>query len=213
MRKRTPAGAVIIAASATVAFDATIREAHDRRADVTRYEVESGAPVGGHVRLKPSEIELIVVTTDSPLVELNDATSDRDLYVLRTLTDIFEKRELVTLKCHLGRFEDYVIESISTPVGPDDGASLSPQIKLVEYRQVYSTTIATPDAYLDALVSDTASQSSEPSTGNVSGGVGVEAEPDTSSSSILARIDDSVDGGATNAIASVLESLGFGSAP
>lgn len=208
MRGRSTAGAVIIGESATVAFDATIRESHDHRWDVTRHEVESGSPVGEHSRKKPVEIELILVTTDTPLVELNDTEENRDLYVLRTLQGIADNRELVTVKCHLGRFEEYVIESITTPITAQDGVSLSPQVKLVEYRQISTTSIETPDAYLDALVSSTAGQPSAPS-GSLSAGVGVpEDEAARERASLLSRIDDSLEGGLTNALGSVGETLG-----
>ncbi len=208
MRPRSKSGAVIIGESATVAFDCTVRESHDQRWDVTRHEAESSAAVAENVRKKPRELELIIITTDTPLRELNDTSKNRDRYVLRTLEAIANNVEIVNIKCHLGLLQGYIIESITTPVTAQDGESLSPQIKLVEYRQISTTSIATPDAYLDALVSDTASQPDAAPSGAVSGGVGAESADAEASGSLLSRIDDSLDGGLTNTLSGVGETLG-----
>ncbi len=202
MRSRTTAGVVIIGESAVVAFDATMREMHAVSLEVTRYEVESGTNVGAHARLRPREIELIAVTTDTPMRELHDTTENRDRYVLRTLEQIAARKELVSIKCHMGRFDGYLIEDIDLPINPDDGASLSPRVSLVEYRQISTTSIATPDAYLDALVRSTAAQGDDPTPQDSEATEGEER-----TRSLATALDDATDGAITDVVGGLTETV------
>lgn len=53
-------------------LDATIRELHDLKKDVTAYPVEQGAEINDHVRPVPREITIEGVVTDTPVIAIVD---------------------------------------------------------------------------------------------------------------------------------------------
>jgi len=204
---RTRTGVVIIGETDTVSFDATIREGHDQRYQVTRHEVEEGADIGDHVRTLPRELQFVAsigAVGIEPLPGKAAALEDgREFATLRQLERMAERRELVTVRCYLGRFEGYVVESVNTPIARGDGSSLTPTITLVEYRTVNRLTVEAPELYAEE-VRRIAEQAAEPEPDPVT----TEEVDETDNRSALARIDDSQDGAVTDTVGRGLEFVG-----
>jgi|GEM_PF-4649750 len=206
---RTRTGVVIIGETDTVSFDATLREGHDQRYQVTRHEVEQGADVGDHVRTLPRELQFVAAIGAVGLEPLEGKAAalpdGREFATIRQLERMAAAREVVTVRCYLGRFEGYVIESVNTPVARGDGSSLTPTITLVEYRTVDRLTVEAPELYAEE-VRAIAEQAAEPEPQPVTTEE-VDDAPDNRSA--LARIDDSQDGAVTDTAAGALEWGGF----
>jgi len=204
---RTRGGVVLIGVTDTVSFDATIRESHDQRYQVTRHEVEEGADIGDHVRVLPRELQFVasIGAVGLDVIEGKAAGVDdgREFATIRQLERMAARREIVTVRCYLGRFEGYVIESVSTPVARGDGSTLTPTITLVEYRSVEGRTVEAPDLYAQE-VRRIAEQAADDSSERVT----VEDVEDVDNRSFLARTDDALDGAVTNSAARGLELTG-----
>lgn len=143
MRKRSLHGAQLLTSRGVLTFDATLSEAHSAPAQVTEHEVETGSAVSDHVRIKPRQITLTGIVTTTPALPFEPG-AQRDRQFRDELRQAQEARELVTLICEVGLFDNLVIADISESLSAESGESTTPTVELREVVQVerLTTTLA-----------------------------------------------------------------------
>lgn len=138
-------GAILQAASRTVEFDASISEAMALQAQVTDHEVEEGAAISDHVRPQPRTLTLQVISTTSP-VNGREPSDQRDRQFRREVVELWQDRELLTVRCELGVFEGFVIQSVQETIDAQTGEAFVGSITLREIRRaVRVVTLVPPD--------------------------------------------------------------------
>lgn len=142
MRPTARTGAVLTAETRTLTFDVSLRESANRVAQVTRHEVEDGAPVTDHVRPQPVSLTLDVIASTSPLRATPDAQRDRQFR--RDVEEIWRGRELCSVLCELGSFEGLVITSVQDGVDATTGEAFAAVIVLEEIRRAVRVVQLTP---------------------------------------------------------------------
>lgn len=104
-----------------IAFDATIRESHTGRSQLTAYPIETGADHTDHIRRLPDELSLEAVVTDSPIArdggEVVPANTGGDKIQRATsaynfLVQIKDQGRLVSVFTTLRTYRNMAIESI-----------------------------------------------------------------------------------------------------
>ena len=122
-------------------IDAFLTETHKRSADVTSYPVESGGQVTDNIRIKPVQVTVEGIVSDTPLgnalttrntaqapsdesatgATLDFLPSDEALAVLE---GIFLTRELVTLVTGLKSYDNMVLFDLEIPRDAETGHAL-----------------------------------------------------------------------------------------
>ena len=103
-------------------FDATLREEHASRSQLTSFPIEEGADHTDHIRRLPDELNLEVVVTDDPLVVDRQANatpantggdaSQRAVSAYNFLVEVKDKGRLVRIFTTLRDYRNMAIESI-----------------------------------------------------------------------------------------------------
>lgn len=124
------------------AFDAARVVDHARSAEVPRFPVESGYRVSDAVQLGNVVITVDGVITATPLTdETEDFEATRHIDTYRSLVEIYERREPMTLVTNLGVYENVVIRSLPARVV---GLSVQGQIVFEQVRVIEQTQTALP---------------------------------------------------------------------
>lgn len=123
-----------------IKVDAFISESHERRTSSTDYPIENGATISDHIRVEPDEIiiEGLMCPKGTSSVE----------YVYDQLSNLVEKKELVSVVTGLKVYINMQIQSLSVNREAGSGGSLPFSMSLKELKIVKSQTAAIPSASL-----------------------------------------------------------------
>jgi len=108
-------------------IDASLRENHTYPNEVTSEPVESGADITDHVLVKPIEVTIEGVVSDTPTGDAADARGVDTVPsedALQILEGISNNREPVVIESSLRVFEDMVLENLDIPRDARTGAAL-----------------------------------------------------------------------------------------
>lgn len=143
LRKDSRVGATLVGAR-TVQFDATLAERVTREAAITEYEVDQGADISDHVRLRQLRIELTGIATTTPIGAAPDP--QRDVRLRADLMALFEARQTVTLTCEQGTFADLVITGLEEDSDPETSQAIIVAVSLTQIRRASRFEVALPPA-------------------------------------------------------------------
>lgn len=111
-----------------VQCDAEIRTVHGKEGQLTEHAVESGAPVTDHYRVRPDEVEIDAIVSDSPLnnipipgwgtvTSIGAALAGGDQTPSQTARDAleayFDNAEIITIETRRRTYEQMVLTSLS----------------------------------------------------------------------------------------------------
>lgn len=130
-RQRT---GLLIEGSRTLTADVTLREAPQRRAEVTEHEVEQGINVSDHVRPQAVELQCDVVVTATPTSDEGDP--ERDRRWRDDLVAMYDAAELVTVTCEHGVYRSMAIAEFSEVIDASTGLALIGSITFKQVRVV-----------------------------------------------------------------------------
>lgn len=125
-----------------LSIDATESEGHSGEVQVTDHEVESGAVVSDHLRLRPRTVRISGVVTALPAGQAPDRM--RPLNAWEALRHIQESRQLVFLETTLGTYSNLALLSVDAPRDRSTGDALRFSLTFREVRQVASETVTLP---------------------------------------------------------------------
>ncbi len=118
-------------------FDAVLRESSSDTGELTEYPVEDGADRADHFRLKPVEVSLTAMLTNTPLHE--SATQGRERRLHESLLALFRTGEPMTLVTAVRTYHNMVILGVSTPrQGPQQALVVE-----IELRQLLTSITET----------------------------------------------------------------------
>jgi hypothetical protein len=129
-----------------IEFEATIREVHTSRVQVTDHPVEDGSSVTDHSRLLPKRLQLDIVISDHPII-VNAAdvvVPDRAKRGFATLEDIQEKGEILTVRTSLRDYDNMILEEFTAPRDAATGNVLSASLSLRELITATTETVEPP---------------------------------------------------------------------
>jgi hypothetical protein len=69
-----------------IQFDASLSENHSRKSQATEFPIENGKTINDHVILKPFELELNIIITDTPLSSLKGLLTESATTLTHALT-------------------------------------------------------------------------------------------------------------------------------
>lgn len=149
-------------------IDASLRENHERSAEATENEVEDGAIITDHVRLKNRTVTLDCMISDAPVSILGLGVSTDDFLgaakdfsggdksafeglvkaerkkpaeAWKYLNELLEKRQPFSIVTALQRYENMVITKLSAPRTPENGRSLMFTVELKQLTIVKSQVV------------------------------------------------------------------------
>lgn len=147
-----------------ITVDVTLRESHDRQAEVTEFPVEEGADITDHRRLKPIALSMNGVITDSPndvldvlagnttgLVGSTAEKKSDDAY--KKLNTLFESKTTLLITTRLKIYKNMVMTSFRIQHDPNTGNCLSFTAEMREIRFASTQFVAIP---VDPVVAHTA---------------------------------------------------------
>jgi len=135
-----------------IVVDATISEEHTSSCDLTENPVEDGAKVTDHVQLKPSELTIEGVISDSPLgyaiigniqnlvrsVATLFGRSSRSTDAFNNLRKLQESRKPFTVITGLKRYTNMIMTDLSVPRTATTGGAIHFRAVMKEIRIVKS---------------------------------------------------------------------------
>lgn len=135
-----------------IVIDATISEEHNTSCDLTENPVEDGAKITDHVQIKPAELSIEGVISDSPLgtpfvqnfqnivdsVGVYLGKTSRSIDAYNKLLDLQNKREPFTVTTGLKQYKNMIMTKLSVPRKAEMGGSLQFKATLREIRIVKS---------------------------------------------------------------------------
>ena len=154
---------------AGIVIDATVSEQHTTSCDLTENPVEEGAKITDHVQLKPAELSIEGVITDTPLgyavigniqnlirsVSTIFGGSSRSLDAYNELIKLQQSRKPFTVLTGLKRYKNMIITELSVPRTAQTGKSLQFKATMKEIRIVKSQTTTAPATSTPALAGAT----------------------------------------------------------
>jgi hypothetical protein len=143
---------------AGIVIDATVSEDHSHSCDLTENPVEEGAKITDHVQLKPAELTIEGVITDTPLgfavigniqnlirsVSTIFGASSRSLDAFDELLALQKSRRPFTVLTGLKRYQNMILTDLSIPRTIQTGKALHFKAVMKEIRIVKSATSAAP---------------------------------------------------------------------
>ena len=145
-------------------IDAALHETHVREAEVSDYEVESGADVTDHVRNHPVSLEIEGLVSDTPIGAIastranatGSSSSTGELLFLPSeeafarLEEIFGNREPVTIETSTKTYESMILVNLEVPIDAQTGDALRftasfRELRLVKVNRT-AVRVATPTA-------------------------------------------------------------------
>jgi hypothetical protein len=139
-----------------VRFDSSDKETHTSGVELSDHPVEEGADVTDHIRIKPDEIELNGVISNTPLLFLasfqaespvegsNESTHDRVEVAYRQLREFQRSGVLVDVITSLRTYSNMVITNISISRDVHSGNILDSTISLREMTMATAMSIDVP---------------------------------------------------------------------
>ena len=132
---------------ALIVFDGTVAELHGRQADITEHEVEEGADVSDHIRLRPIEITIEAIVSASPM---NSTWSlDRPLKAWEILTGAVGTGQLFTVSTELETYANMAIQEISNRQAAE--FAIRPTVIMRQVRIVAGATVGLPEVVVPSL--------------------------------------------------------------
>jgi hypothetical protein len=154
---------------ANLQLDGTLTETHTRTSDVTEFEVEAGADITDHVRVKPATVAIEGIVTNTPLdrsqvadyknagpflfnqlpdTSLDDSpqvTPGRAENAFALLEALWLARAPITVLTNLKTYESMVISSLVVPRDAKTGDAVHFTMSLTQVRLVSNklTTVQT----------------------------------------------------------------------
>ena len=139
---------------AGIVIDATISEEHKTSCDMTENPVEDGAKITDHVQLKPAELVIEGVITDTPLgyavigniqnivrsVSTLFGKNARSVDAYNDLIALQKSRRPFTVVTGLKRYESMILTELSVPRTIDTGKAIHFRAVMKEIRIVKSKT-------------------------------------------------------------------------
>jgi len=150
-----------------ILVDCTVRESHEKTAQVTDHQVESGEPVADHVRPMPQRLTVEGILTNTPLdangqpngvsgsvqsvqvatgitvkVFTFDSEFDKVREAYGNLLDAIEAGAEFTITTTLARYETFVFEGITVPRDTHNSNNLRFTAQFRHVRIVETQTIA-----------------------------------------------------------------------
>lgn len=143
---------------AGIVVDATINEEHVQVLDITENEVESGVDVTDHSQLKPAQLTIEGVISDTPLgyavigniqnvvrtVETLFGRKSRSVDAYNDLLALQKSRTPFTVTTGLRRYTNMMLMELSVPRTPQTGQAIHFRAVMKEVRFVSLKTISPP---------------------------------------------------------------------
>jgi hypothetical protein len=142
---------------AGIVVDATVSEEHVSNCETTDNPVEDGSDVTDHVHIKPIELTIDGVISDSPLgfavvgniqnfarsiTNLFGKKTPRSIEAFNSLLDLQKSRTPFTVLTGLRRYENMILTELSVPRTSQTGAAIHFSAKMKQIRIVSSKTIS-----------------------------------------------------------------------
>ena len=127
----------------TIDIDAFIQETHTATSTITRYPIESGSNVSDHIYNEPKELSINGYVGVAKLLN-PDLSLDRALDAYNAITELMNKRELVTIVSGLRVYNNMHIEDFSVDRTKETGANLVFNMTCKEAQIVTSQTVTVP---------------------------------------------------------------------
>lgn len=124
-------------------FDAIIKRSETMTCDVPEYATEEGYSITDNICLKPRELEIEAIITNSPVTwaEQHAASSSRVETMVEELRQLWLKKTPVSFTAAGDSYENMCITSITAPRTVEDGSSTRLTIKLKQ-ASINSTDMA-----------------------------------------------------------------------
>jgi len=138
-----------------IPLDARVGSTYRFSAEITQYPVESGATITDHVHLRPDEIQLEGMVSDTPVNELptylalrgdrqSQSAGLRSQSAFDALFTVWRDRLPLTVVTEYMVFDDMMIESLEIPRAPDRGEAIWFQLTLRKVVTVETLTATLP---------------------------------------------------------------------
>ena len=114
-------------------FDAIIKRSETMTSDVPEYATEEGYSITDNICLKPRELEIEAIITNSPVTwaEQHAASSSRVETMIEELRQLWLKKTPVQFTAAGDSYENMCITSITAPRTVEDGSSTRLTIKYI----------------------------------------------------------------------------------
>ena len=142
-------------ANQVIVFDATLREEHTGRSQLTSFPIEEGSDHTDHIRRLPDELALEVVVTDDPLVVDRQANatpantggdaSQRAVSAYNFLVEVKDKGRLVHIFTTLRDYRNMAIESIDVTRDVGTSRVVQANIRLREILVAVTEQVDAPE--------------------------------------------------------------------
>lgn len=123
-------------------FDATISESHTHTAEVTTHPVERGVDIADHIQIKPFNLTLDGIVTNTPLTPGVQGSATRILELYDDLVSLFESKQLLDVVTGLKRYTNMVITSVKVPREAPNRQHIIPSVELVQINTVEQAFVA-----------------------------------------------------------------------
>lgn len=142
-----------------VLIEATLRETHVKRAQITAHPVEQGLDVTDFIRTGPVGIEVEAAFSNQPFENRNTndgifagdnpsrVSAAWDAFL--NMIDGRPRREIYSVVTGLRVYDNMALESVGTSQGRDNPESIIIRARFVEVRIVQSTTVSVPVTSLE----------------------------------------------------------------
>lgn len=138
--------------SGGIVVDAAVGEEHKTSCDITENPVEDGAKITDHVQIKPAELSIDGVISDSPLgtpfvqnfqnakaaVLSRLSGTSRSIDAYQKLVELQKKREPFTVVTSLKQYKNMILTELSVPRNAQLGNSVQFKATMREIRIVKS---------------------------------------------------------------------------
>jgi hypothetical protein len=138
-----------------IPLDARVGSTYRFSSEITQYPVESGATITDHVHLRPDEISLEGMVSDTPVNELptylglrgdreTRVSGSRSQGAFDALFVAWRDRLPLTVIAEYMIFDDMIVESFEIPKAPDRGEAIWFSMRLRKVVTVETLTAALP---------------------------------------------------------------------
>lgn len=136
----------------SLSIEATLSEAHNMKATVTKFPVEGGIIVSDHIVNDPEQITLECFISNTPIEESGSGSAQN---AFDELNKMWEAKELVDVVTQYKVYTDMAITDISVPRNNRTGQAIVFTCDLMKIRKVQSTAV---EVYKETVAEATADQ-------------------------------------------------------
>jgi hypothetical protein len=146
--------------SSVFILDATTNEGHDTTVDITEHPVEDGADLTDHARVKPFELTITGVITNTPIAagaqvvplstEGFDFTETRVQATYGLMLELANARGLLTVITGLRTYENMMLRSVRIVRTGPGKQEILPQLEFKEIRIAQTAFVTIPAGILAA---------------------------------------------------------------